>query len=177
MPVSPQRRPARITRREVLSAVVGGCGALLLAGCTGSPSASSTGPGPVPSGSDDPDGPLRATVAAAERALAARYAAAVAARPTLATVLAVGARHDAYAAAVQAASPTPPGTTGTAAARPPKSMSDEQLLASLAAAEREAAADRVTQCGRAGDAELARILALAGAGAAAARAVLDGARG
>lgn len=174
MPVPSQRRATPITRRGLFAAAVG-AGAAVLAGCTGAPSASSTGPGPLPTATDS-DGPLRATVAAAELALAARYAAALVARPRLSAVLAVGARHDAYAAAVQPGSPSPSTPAGADASRPPRSMTDDALLASLAETERETAAQRVRQCARAHDAELARVLALAGAGAAAAGAVLDRAR-
>lgn len=177
MPVSPLRRGPLVSRRDVLAAVVAGCGTVLLAGCTGTASSSST-PRPGPTGSADPDAALRTEVAGAEQALAARYAAAAVTNPTLVRVLAVGARHEAYAAAVEPATGSPTVTgPAPATSRPAKPVPDAQLLASLAAAERRAAAERVQQCAQAHDPQLVRVLALAGAGAAGARAVLEAAGG
>ena len=173
-PVVPD--PRLLTRRRLLAAgaaVV--AGALALTGCT-----STAGPpvaGPTPGGPADPDAGLRTSVATAEAALAARYARARAAYPGLRRALAVGDRHASYVAAVLPAAPSASGSpAGPTLAATPPAASAAATLADLEAAERAAAKDRLAQCGRAGDDELARVLALVGAGCAAAAESLRQAR-
>ncbi len=168
-PASPD--PVRVPRRRVLAVAGLGAlaGAVALAGCTGGdagPGPTGSAPGGSPSGSADADVVLRATVAAQESQLAARYAAAVARYPELATTLAVGDRHVSYAAAVGDGSASAPSPSAPAV--PPRAA----VVGRLRAAEAGAARERLAQCGRAGDPELARVLALIGAGCAAAAAEL-----
>ncbi len=164
--------PPVVTRRTVLvglgvAALPGLAG---LSGCS-TPDGAAPGPTPDPSGTAAPDDVLRAEAYGQELALAERYTAARASYPKLREVLAVGDRHRLYAAALAGdASPTAsPGATRAPAKR--------TVLAELGRAESEAAEQRLAQCRRAADPELARLLALIGAGCAAAAAQLGGSRG
>lgn len=184
MPSTPPLRPSGsgpgpLGRRRVLlglSALTLGVG--VLPGCTSSPGPT---PPPSPGGPADPDAALRAEVAAAEEALSRKYTAAAAAQPSLTRALGVGARHASYAAAVlPAASQSPTGstapgtrpTTSPTAAPPTGSGGAAGVLTGLAGAERAAAKERIAQCVRASDPDLARVLALVGAGCAAAAQLL-----
>jgi hypothetical protein len=152
-------RAAGPSRRSVLA----GTGLLLIAACTGSPGVV------VPRLTADQR--LARPVADEITALAAAYAATIAAHPTTRAALGpLAAEHEAHVAALVALLPaptatpttsstTPPsGPTSPSASPPPVAASPADALAALAAAERTAAARRRGQAGRAG-AELARLLA------------------
>jgi hypothetical protein len=147
------------SRRSVLA----GSGLLLIAACTGSPTAV------VPRLT--PDQRLARRVADQITVLAAAYAATIAAHPTTRTALGpLAAEHAAHVAALVALLPapsgspspsgssSPSGSTSPSASPPPVAASPADAVAALAAAERTAAARRRGQAGRAG-AELARLLA------------------
>lgn len=172
----PQPDAVRVPRRRVLA--VAGLGALAgafaIAGCTaggdGAPQPSDSTDGGSPSGSADADRALREAAAAQESELAARYAAANARYPELATTLAVGDRHVSYAAALGGDATTTPSGAASATAVPDR----DAVVRRLQSAEARAARERLAQCAQAGDPELARVLALIGAGCAAAAAELGG---
>jgi hypothetical protein len=176
-----------VSRRAVLRASAVGAAGLLLAACTGGDG----GPAPTaPGGPEDPDRALRAEIGRSETELVELYAATAALVPpaTSAAVRELGARHEAYRQAIDpdglaTATPTASGTSASAAsgtASPtsgagasPLPLPTGPLTASAAAAllrsaELSAARARVPQSVRAVDEELARVIALAGAGSAAA---------
>ncbi|MGE0817985.1 MAG: hypothetical protein AB7O74_04905 [Candidatus Nanopelagicales bacterium] len=179
------------TRRDALrwSAVAAG-GALLvpaLAACTSGPG----DPTPTdPGGPEDPDRGLRAEIGRSESELVALYTAAAAALGASggAAVATIGERHKAYRQAIDpddlaslppsalasasgsASASASPSPTRTAPSLP---SSRAGILATLLDAEQAAAAARATQCVQAVDAELARVIALAGAGCAGAAAMLQ----
>lgn len=182
------------TRRDALrwSAVAAGAALLVpaLSACTnGEGEPTPTDPG----GPQDPDRGLRAEIGRSESELIALYAAAAAAlgAPTGAVIAAIGERHKAYrqaidpddlaslpASALASADATSSATTSTAAVPSPEPTpslpsSTSGILGTLLDAEQSAAAQRATQCVQAVDAELARIVALAGAGCAGAAAMLQ----
>jgi hypothetical protein len=177
-----------VTRRDVLrlSAVVAGAAAVAsLTACTRDGGA----PEPTaPGGPEDPDRALRAAIGASESALIAMYAAAV---PLLTGTQAqrvqrLGQRHAAYRQAIDpdglaTTSPTStpdPGASPTATPSPAVTpwpappASASAALSALREAERTSADGLQAQCVLAVDAELARVVALAGAGSAAAAAEL-----
>lgn len=166
-----------LSRRDLLRLAGVAGAATALAACTTSP-----GPGPTasPGAPDDPDLALRTEVAGDEAALSELYAESAAALPTAlrAKVTALGARHADYRAAVVAGatpSSTPSGSSspsGSASGSPSASAA----LGRLRAAERNAAASRAAQSVRAQNPELARVIALAGTGAASAAEYLRGLR-
>ncbi len=181
-------RAPTVTRRDLLrlSGAVG-VTAVLVA-CTRSSSDPGGDPATQPGGPEDPDRALRAEVGRAESELTALYAAL---SPVLASaestrVRALGARHEAYRQAIDpdrlADSPTAtPSGTGSLSATPsasatpaPTASSAVAALAQLRAAERQAAVARVQQAVRATDPDLARVIVLAGTGAAGAGEVLRG---
>ncbi len=164
----------RVPRRRVLVAAGLGAltGAAALVGCTsngdGGPVPSDSGTSGSASGGASTDAALRETVAAQELALAARYSAALARYPDLGPTLAVGDRHLSYAAALGADPAVGPSPTAVARPVPARSA----VVRRLRSAETQAARGRIAQCGQATDPELARVLALIGAGCAAAAAEL-----
>ena len=173
-----------LSRRDLLrlAGVTAGAGAL--AACTTS---GGGGRSPSPGSSDDPDAALRAEVAVQETALLADYVAAAPALPAslAARALDLGRRHGDYRAAVLPSSPSGSSsaaassgsTSPSTAASPTASQAGRtarEVLRTLQRAETQAAVQRVTQAGRAHDAELARTLALVAAGAAGAAEVLRG---
>ena len=127
---------------------------------------------------------------AQETALSALYAAATPKLPAAqaAEVTALGARHAAYRQAIDpdglaTRSPSPdlassgaPSASRSSSPTPAVTLpaSPTDILATLRKAERTAAAARVPQSVRAVDAELARLIVLAGTGAAGAAEVLTG---
>jgi hypothetical protein len=161
--------------------LVAATGASLVA-CTRS---SDGTPAPTaPGGPKDPDRALRAEVGADETALSALYAAA-SARLTGATATAItelGSRHAAYRQAIDpdgtATRPPSDGSSPstTPSARPAVTLPSgtAEIVAALRKAERDAASARAAQSLRAVDAELARLIVLAGTGAAGAAQVLVG---
>lgn len=177
-----------MTRRDVvrLTLTVGATTALL--GCTRQ---SDGQPGPTsPGGPEDPDRALRAEVGRAEAALITLYAevARGLGGSDAVEVAALGVRHEAYRQAIDpdrladlpaSGSPTPSTSSGSAspsssATPPAKPTTAKAAAARLRSAETEAARARIGQAGRATDAELARVIVLAGAGAASAAEVLRG---
>ncbi len=171
--------PTDLSRRDVLRlglVVTAGAG---LAACT-TASTSGTPTQTDPGGPEDPDRALRAEVAADEARLSALYAAATKVLPGVSatTVSSVGQRHADYRAAVQpaTASTSPVGASGSTPASTLPAVSAGTALKVLVAAETAAAAARATQSARATDAELARVIVLAGTGAAAAAAALSAGR-
>jgi hypothetical protein len=161
-------------------------GALALGALTGCTTSSQRGASD-PSATPDPDAQIRAAVAATQTALAARYRATVHAFPSQARALTVGDRHVSYAAAVTAtaapsASALPTGAQTTlpvpaaSVTIPPVPATAAAAVDALRAAERAAAGTSLEQCLVTVDPELTRIVALIGAGCAAAAAVLDGYR-
>lgn len=168
VPPPPAASPAPpVTRRALLRAagvVVAGAG---LAACTtasnGSPSASSGSITASPGGPDDPDAALRLEVSADEQQLSALYDALVPKAPAAlrGQLTQLGTRHTAYRDAVSpgaAVSPPSPGPL----------PSGVDAVTRLRRAETAAARARAAQSVRAQDPELARVLVLAGTGAAAA---------
>jgi hypothetical protein len=165
-----------------MSAVVGA--AATVAACTnGGGEPAPTDPG----GPEDPDRGLRAEIGRSETALIDLYAAAtgVLSGATREVVAGLGERHPAYRQAIDpdglaTQSPTA-SPTGSASPSPPASPSPAPTVTSATAvavlleAESRAAKQRAAQCVRATDPELARVIALAGAGCAAAAEVLRGA--
>ena len=175
MPATPA-----LTRRAVVR--LGGATALgaVLVACT---RGSDLTPGPTdPGGPLDPDRGLRAEIGAQEAALVRLYAAAVAALPGRQSSAAatIGARHDAYRQAIDpdgiatqspSGSASPTGASSSPAAASPSPTptlptAPAAIAAVLRTAERGAATARLSQSLRAVDPELARIIVLAGAGAA-----------
>lgn len=172
--------PTDLSRRDVLRLGLVVAGAAGLAACT---TASNGSPTPTdPGGPEDPDRALRAEIGRDESRLVALYAAATAVLTgaVASRVAAVGARHDAYRQAIDpdglaTASATASGTPGastaaTEPALPPVTASTAVRV--LTAAETAAATARATQAASAVDPSLARVVVLAGAGAASAAAVL-----
>ncbi|MQA82357.1 MAG: hypothetical protein GEV10_28500 [Streptosporangiales bacterium] len=162
----PPASPAAITRRGVLQSLA--VAGLAAAGCR--PLFRESGPPPRP----DPDVVVTVRALTAEDQLLVAYAAVAERHPKLAGELAAfRKRHEAHRAALVARlpaghlagrTPTPsasPSPTGTTTATP--SATD---VADLVEAEREAAADRVTDALAAGP-TLAQVLAGMGACAAA----------
>jgi hypothetical protein len=171
--------PTDLSRRDLLRlglVVSAGAG---LAACT-TASSSGTPTQTDPGGPEDPDRALRAEVASDEARLTALYAAAakVLTGTPAARAAAVGQRHEAYRAAVlpaagSASASGASGATGASAAPTTPAVVAGTALKALVTAETAAAAARATQSARATDAELARVIVLAGAGAAAAAADLS----
>lgn len=178
----------RPTRRDVVRLGLVAAAGASLAACT---RGSDGSPAPTaPGGPKDPDRALRAEVGRQETALSALYAAAAAKLPgaQAAAVTALGARHAAYRQAIDpdglatqapsadasdGASPSPSRSASpTPAVSLPSGATD--IVAALRKAERTAATSRVGQSVRAVDAELARLIVLAGTGAAGAAEVLVG---
>jgi hypothetical protein len=162
--------------------------AAALAACTRS---SDGTPSPTaPGGPKDPDRALRAEVGADETALAALYAAASAklSGATATAITELGARHTAYRQAIDpdglATRPPSETASGSVSSSPSRSAGAvptptlpsgaSEIVATLRKAEREAASTRSAQALRAVDAELARLIVLAGTGAAGAAQVLVG---
>lgn len=176
--------PTDLSRRDVLRLGLVVTATASLAACT---TASNGGPTATdPGGPDDPDRGLRAEIGRDESRLSTLYAAAAGVLTGAAAtrVAAVGARHEAYRQAIDpdrlaSSSPAASGATGGAAAPaaptlPP--VTAATALRVLTAAEAEAAAARATQSTSAVDPSLARVIVLAGAGAASAAAVLAAGR-
>lgn len=180
------------TRRDALrwSAVAAGTALLMpsLAACTtGEGQPTPTDPG----GPQDPDRALRAQIGREESALVALYGAAAAALGASAgaSVAIVGDRHKAYRQAIDpddlaslppsalatgdAGGSGSPSTSVTPTPTPTLPTTRAGIIATLLDAEQSAAAERATQCVRAVDAELARVVALAGAGCAGAAQMLE----
>jgi hypothetical protein len=166
----------------VLRAGLATSAAAALAACTRS---SDGTPAPTaPGGPKDPDRALRAEVGADETALSALYAAASAklSGATATAITELGARHAAYRQAIDPdGTATRPPSDGSSpstspSARPPVALPEgtSAIVAALRKAERDAATARAAQSLRAVDAELARLIVLAGAGAAGAAQVLVG---
>lgn len=180
------------TRRDALRWSAAAAGAVLLApalaACTTDPGQ----PAPTdPGGPEDPDRALRAEIGRSESGLVDLYAAAAAALGASdgAGVALVGERHKAYRQAIDpddlaslppsalataegsgSASPSP---TASPSSTPTLPSGKAGILATLLDAEQAAAASRATQCVTAVDPELARVVALAGAGCAGAAAMLE----
>jgi hypothetical protein len=178
------------TRRDVIRLGLVAAAGAALAGCT---RGSDGTPGPTaPGGPEDPDRALRAEIGAQETALSGLYASAVEVLPAAqaASVTRLGERHEAYRQAIDPdglATQSPNGTasaTGSTSGSPSPSASPAPTAArpstpaaaieALRKAEQRAASTRITQSVRAVDAELARLIVLAGAGAAGAAEVLAG---
>jgi hypothetical protein len=179
-----------LSRRDALrwSAVAGG--GLLLAPALAACTSGDGQPAPTdPGGPEDPDRALRAEIGRAESRLVALYDAATKKLGGTAAplVAGVGARHQAYRQAIdpdqlatlapsalatgsESASATP---SPTSTALPTLPSSKAGIIATLVDAEQGAAAERATQCVAAVDPELARIVALAGAGCAGAAGMLQ----
>ncbi len=177
-----------MTRRDALRLGAGAVAVVTLAACT---TATNGNPDPAtaPGGPEDPDRALRAEVGRAETTLIALYATygpGIAA-PLGTRVTALGSRHAAYRQAIDPdhladapGSGTASGSTASRSASPavtpvrPASTpaAVRATLARLLTAEVETAKARAAQCARATDADLARTIVLAGAGAAAAAEVL-----
>ena len=171
-----------VSRRTVLRLGAITIAAGVLAACGGSPVVTSD-PATEPGGALDPDRVLRTDAGLAEGALTDLYAGAAPAFSTdvAARILDLGARHVVYRAAIDpsnlgATQATPgsttlrPSATSTPATRPPTAPT--AAIDQLLAAETDAATSLTAQAVRAKDPELARILVLAAAGAAAAGEVL-----
>lgn len=186
---SPTPAPARdarpLTRRDAVRIGVLTSGSALLVACTRA-SGGDTEP-TAPGGPEDPDRGLRAEIGTQEGALIALYAAAVAklSGREAKAVAALGARHDAYRQAIDpdglataspTGSPSPSTTRPSASPSPSVSLpsSSAGIVAALRKAERGAASARLAQSLRAVDGELARVIVLAGTGAAGAAEVLAG---
>jgi len=159
-----------LTRRDVLrlgTAVVAGAS---LAACT---SASNTSPSqsapPTPGAPDDPDARLRGTVGSGEQVLSGlyQYVATLLPAKTAAKVTSLGARHDAYQKAI-----SPNAIASIPSPQPQPGKDPAVLIERLRTAETQAAAERAQQSLTAQDTELARLIVLAGAGAASAAEVL-----
>lgn len=163
------------TRRTVVAgALLGGLAAAAgLSGCGGK--STSLPPEPVPEPTPDPDTELLAEVLAAKRALLARYVATADRFPALSTGLAAArGDHEGHVRALAANPLAPPGAAGAVPASPSPGASPSPTgpavpgdraaaVRALAAAERDAAEERLTQCLAARDAGLARLLASLGA--------------
>jgi hypothetical protein len=169
-----------LTRRDLLRLGLVVSAAAGLAACTTSPAGT---PKPTdPGGPEDPDRALRAEVGADEARLSALYARATGVLQGAAStrIAAIGARHEAYRTAVDPAGLA--GATGASGATGPSASPTTTIpttltaVSVLVAAETAAAAERARQAAAAVDPELARVLALVGAGEAAAAAALASAR-
>jgi len=176
-----------LSRRTALrlGALTFAAGVLAACGGSGVPAAR-TDPQTEPGGALDPDRALRAEAGRAEKALSALYASVAPAFPTkiAAAILALGARHEAYRAAIDPDNLAVTGTStpaGSAAPLPTSTRTEPNLSTSttpkaaldrLRAAETDAATSLTAQAVRAKDPDLARRLVLAAAGAAAAAEVL-----
>jgi hypothetical protein len=176
-------RDGPVSRRRVLTGLA--VTALITAGC----SATATDSPPADSSRSDPDLAIRAAAADSERMLLAAYAATIARHPALSERLVpLSAHHSEHAAAFAEAAPDPTANpTGTeeptafAPTTPAIGVSDTSspvsddpvaALAALAAAERAAAAQRLSELELASPG-LARLLAST-SGAEAAHAALLG---
>ncbi len=178
------------TRRDALRWSAAAAGAALLApalaACTTDPGQ----PAPTdPGGPEDPDRALRAEIGRSESGLVDLYTAAAAALGASggAAVALVGERHKAYRQAIDpddlaslppSALATAEGSASTSPTASPSSTptlpsGKAGIIATLLDAEQAAAASRATQCVTAVDPELARVVALAGAGCAGAAAMLE----
>jgi hypothetical protein len=166
-----------------------GVAALGLAGCTTDtpPSPTPTSPS-IPTGPEDPDATLRASVARSEAELIVAYRIAISSRPELASDLQPFLDHHQQhldrvlpGADPQAlAKPTTgawqsPAAAGGSATGPSPSVTDQdpEAIAALAAAEREARNARVSACDGASAPGLARDLCLIAASEAQHAAALD----
>jgi hypothetical protein len=175
-----------------------GASVLGVAACTGDgepdagPDGSPVEPAPSQPPADDPDGPLRDRVAAAEAALIAQYRTVISERPRLADTLAPFlAHHEEHLARVAPGwapgpveTPVPSasasaGPSGSAApapsgsAAPAPSGSAAEALDRLARAERDAGRDRIAACDAAASGVLARDLCLISASEAQHAAALE----
>lgn len=152
------------TRRGVLA---GGLALLALAGCSdSSPPPSGRGPDVKP---NDPDRPTMDTVRAEKVALLGEYDTALAARPELAKELApLRAAHAAHLVALGA----PTQIDATPSPSPGPAESRDAMLRRLAAAEKAAAQERISQCAGLRSGTLARLLAAIGGAEAAHESVL-----
>jgi hypothetical protein len=187
-----------LPRRTVLRGIAAGAVAATLAACTrGSGEPAPTAPG----GPEDPDRALRAEIGRSETELIDLYAATAALVPASAAaqVREIGARHEAYRQAIDpdglaTASPsaeatsaateataTAPSASASASATPvplpTAPLSVDAAARLLRSAELSTARARVPQSVLAVDEELARVVALAGAGCAAAAEQLRGGLG
>jgi len=175
--------PTDLTRRDALRLGFVVSAAAGLGACTTS---APRAPTPTdPGGPQDPDRALRAEIGRDEARLSALYVAAagVLAGSVAARVTELGTRHDAYRRAVDpaglaSASAQPSGSSGTTGSPSPSSaagpppVTAATALVVLTAAESAAAAARAAQTSSAVDPDLARIVALVGAGEASAAAAL-----
>lgn len=158
----PSRIPSGPRRRSLLASAAG---AVVLVGCSGPESATDT-TGGSPSAADR----ARARAARDSEELAQRYAAVIAAHPTLAERLRplraeVGRHAEAFAAGHRASASGSPSASASASASAAVPTAEKDALADLAAAER-ALADRRTQALLEVPGELARLMAsVAAAGA------------
>ena len=175
--------PTDLSRRDVVRLGLVASAGAALAACTTSPG-SGTPTQTDPGGPEDPDRDLRAAVAADEARLTALYAAAakVLSGTPASRVATVGQRHEAYRRPSRPRTPpraarrpaAPSGASGPAASAP--ALTAAGAVRALVAAETAAASTRARQTASATDSELARIIALAGTGAAAAAVVLSAGR-
>lgn len=173
--------PTDVSRRDLLRLGLVVTAASTVAACT---RASNGSPTPTdPGGPEDPDRALRATVGRDEARLVALYAAATAVLPAdrAAWVTTLGSRHQAYRQAVDPDGLATASPSSGASSGPATSASSEPALPTVTAAtalrvlreaETAAAAARADQSATAVDPGLARLLVLAGTGAASAGAVL-----
>lgn len=148
--------PGHIARRVERRTLLIGAGAIglgaSLAACADEDTVATSTPAPAMSAGPPPD-QVRREVATAERALIAAYDAVIAAFPDLApTLAAIRAQHADHLRVMgdDGAEPAP-GVAPASAARG---------VATLRAAEQQAARERRTSCVAATDADLARVLAL-----------------
>lgn len=149
-PQAPEaRREGLLTRRALIGGSALWGASLFVAACSPSPSPEPTDT-PAPTG--DPDGQVRADVAAAEAALISLYDAVIAAHPALASDLAV--IREEHAAHAEAMGVTAPAVSAPAAG------SRAEALAALTAAEQQAIAQRTAACESSSGADLARVTAL-----------------
>lgn len=147
----------QLTRRHLLLAALTGAALVPMAACSDEPE-------PISLAAD----PVRVEALGAELDLIAVYEASIAAQPELAptlTVILEQHREHAQALAVPDAQASPPAPRGAAAAVDLNGLRD---------LERQAAGLRAGACVRAGNPELARLLALIGASEAQHVAVLAG---
>ncbi len=159
-----------LTRRDVLRLGTAAAAGASLAACT---TASNTGQPqstpPTPGAPDDPDAQLRVTVSGGEQVLSGlyQYVATLLPANAAAKVTALGVRHDAYQKAI-----SPHATASIPSPEPQSGKDPAALIKRLRTAETQAAAERAQQSLTAQDTELARLIVLAGAGAASAAEVL-----
>jgi hypothetical protein len=187
--------PTDLSRRDLLRLGLIASAAAGLAACTtatnGGPSATATTPG----GPEDPDRALRTQVGLDEARLVALYAAAAAvlSGSQATRVAALGERHAAYLRAIDPDALTTPSPTGSVTGSsgsggapspgtsqplpqplPPVTAGTARTV--LLAAETTAADSRARQSAAAVDPTLARVIVLAGTGAASAATVLSSGR-